>query len=227
MSKITPITQSMPAIAVPPSVSPDSEPPVPGKLPPVPGQHPYQHGGVHDARVQALLSSMGIHKPNPVGTILGNAALFGGVGAALGLGASLLPFIGPAAAVIGGGIGVVVGLVKGAVNASDDNDRYNAARAWAEYQLRGGSTFRPQVMLPGHNGAITLPQGWTIADLERLDEIDGDDDPAPITPAPQPNPGGTGSSGSTSTTTTSDGLVAPPMMPTITAGAPPALTGLS
>jgi hypothetical protein len=167
---------------------------------------------------------MGIRKPDTVGTVLANAAVFGGIGAVLGLGASLLPFIGPAAAVIGGGIGATIGVVKGLVDASDDSDRYNAARAWVQYTYGGNRYSQPMQQQPGNT--VHLPQGWTFADLDRLDELFPDDTPRPVAPQPAPATPAPASSSTSTTTTTGTSLAPPPLTGVVTPGAPPALTGL-
>lgn len=67
---------------------------------------------------QARLSAMGINPPNKVSLILQNLGIFGGMGAALGFGASFftLPVVGqvaaPIAAAVGGAIGLVLGGIK-------------------------------------------------------------------------------------------------------------------
>lgn len=71
--------------------------------------------------------------PSKIGTILKNVVVFGGLGAALGFGASFftLPFIGqpaaPIAAAVGGGIGALIGLVKGIKSAGKKQQAYDQA----------------------------------------------------------------------------------------------------
>lgn len=75
--------------------------------------------GTSPAAAQASLGASVAAPPSRVTTILKNVGIFGGIGAALGFGASFLtlPVIGqvaaPIAAAVGGGIGAAIGLVRG------------------------------------------------------------------------------------------------------------------
>ena len=87
------------------------------------------------AAQQANLGAEALKPPNKIATILKNVVIFGGIGAALGFGGSMLglPFIGgfaaPIAAAIGGGVGAVIGLVRGLASASSQQKAYEAAVA--------------------------------------------------------------------------------------------------
>ncbi|MCW2956777.1 MAG: hypothetical protein JWO69_1646, partial [Thermoleophilia bacterium] len=87
------------------------------------------------AGAQATAGASAIKQPNRMTTILKNVAIFGGIGAALGFGASFLtlPIIGkvaaPIAAAVGGALGVAVGVWRGIASANAQDAEYQAAVA--------------------------------------------------------------------------------------------------
>lgn len=90
------------------------------------------------AAVQATLGAEATQPPSPIKTILKNVVIFGGLGAALGFGASFfsLPFIGqvaaPIAAAVGGGIGAIIGLIKGIKSVKKQTAEYAEQAAAAQ-----------------------------------------------------------------------------------------------
>lgn len=93
--------------------------------------------GAQAAAGAATLPASPTAPPSTVKTVLKNVAIFGGIGAALGFGASFLslPVIGtlgaPVLAAIGGGIGAVIGAVKGLMSAKKQQAAYAEAQAAA------------------------------------------------------------------------------------------------
>jgi hypothetical protein len=84
-------------------------------------------GGVVYGPGQTVAGAYSAQPPSGVKTILKNALVFGGLGAALGFGASFftLPIIGqvgaPIAAAVGGGVGALFGIVKGILQVRKQN----------------------------------------------------------------------------------------------------------
>lgn len=123
-----PLAQGYPPVgAMYPAVG-GAFPPVGGIYPPVsaPIGFPPLAGGQFSNPGQALLAQMGVNPPSMWGEIAKGAAIFGGIGLAGGLAASLLPGIGPILGVIAGAAGVLVGAFKGY---SDYNTKHG------EYEL--------------------------------------------------------------------------------------------
>lgn len=101
--------------------------------------------------------------PNPpslVKTLLKNAGIFGGIGAALGFGASFftLPVVGqvaaPLAAAVGGGIGAVVGLVKGFLSHKKQAAEYTVQAEAAAQQQAAAAQVAPPVAEPAASESL-------------------------------------------------------------------------
>lgn len=134
-------------------------------------------------------SAAGPNPPSLVKNLLKNAAIFGGVGAALGFGASFLPIPGltlgaPILAAIGGGVGAVVGLVKGFLSHRKQSAEFTAqAEAAAQQQAAAAQAAAPAepaaadslapVAKPAHAAAATAADGgsYTVKKGDTLSAI--------------------------------------------------------
>lgn len=114
------------------------------------------------AKAQAELAAMGVNPPSHVGTVLKNAAIFGGIGLGLGLAASLLPFVGPIAGVLAGAAGAAIGAIKGASDYQEQRSIYNMQLAWAQQQILAG---RP---LTGPGSANETTAGLPTGNLNSM-----------------------------------------------------------
>lgn len=108
---------------------------------------------MHPAGAHAVLGAEGVKPPSTIGSAIKGALVFGTLGAAIGAGATFLPFI-PGGPLVGAAVGGVAGALYGAFRG------VRSAKRAQEEQMMMGSTPNPNALgqqVPVHTANTNAP----------------------------------------------------------------------